>query len=224
MRRGFTLIELLVVIAIIAILAALLFPVFARAKAAAKTSATISNLRQLGAAFALYTADHDDVLPLSTEGSQGELREGGWVYYSQFNGIGAGTFEPQRGSIFHYVKNPDVYRSPLDQDAPKSHLSFAFNGCLIQAPFQFGINPSISLSAAIDPAGQMLVGEEGTGDPMSEEPRNHGTNDGFFNPQFDHFAQWHMGGTALLFVDTHAKVTRQRLLEAVHGGPAFCWP
>ncbi|MGV3618314.1 MAG: prepilin-type N-terminal cleavage/methylation domain-containing protein [Fimbriimonas sp.] len=224
MRRGFTLIELLVVIAIIAILAALLFPVFARAKAAAKTSATISNLRQLGAAFALYTADHDDVLPLSTEGSQGEMREGGWVYYTRFNGIGAGTFEPKRGSLFPYVKSSDVYQSPLDADAPTSRLSFAFNGCLIQAPFQFGINASLSVSSAGDPAGQMLLGEEGTGDPMSEEPRNHGTNDGFFNPQFDRFAQWHSGGTALLFVDNHAKVTRQRLLEAVNGGSTFCWP
>jgi len=47
MRKGFTLIELLVVIAIIAILAAILFPVFAQAKAAAKKSACLSNTRQL---------------------------------------------------------------------------------------------------------------------------------------------------------------------------------
>ena len=40
-RRAFTLIELLVVIAIIAILAAILFPVFAQAKAAAKKTASV---------------------------------------------------------------------------------------------------------------------------------------------------------------------------------------
>lgn len=62
-RRAFSLIELLVVIAIIAILAALLFPVFARAKAAAKQTKCISNLSQIGKAIALYMVDADDVFP-----------------------------------------------------------------------------------------------------------------------------------------------------------------
>lgn len=62
-RKAFTLIELLVVIAIIAILAAFLFPVFARAKAAAKQSQCISNLKQIGASIALYMADYDEIFP-----------------------------------------------------------------------------------------------------------------------------------------------------------------
>lgn len=63
MRRGFTLIELLVVIAIIAILAAVLFPVFAQAKEAAKKTSCLSNLRQLGIATKLYLGDNEDVYP-----------------------------------------------------------------------------------------------------------------------------------------------------------------
>ena len=63
MRKGFTLIELLVVIAIIAILAAILFPVFAQAKEAAKKAACLSNLRQIGTAFVMYQGDYDDRLP-----------------------------------------------------------------------------------------------------------------------------------------------------------------
>ncbi len=59
--KAFTLIELLVVIAIIAILAAILFPVFAQAKAAAKTTQALSNMKQLGTGNFLYSGDNDDV-------------------------------------------------------------------------------------------------------------------------------------------------------------------
>lgn len=61
--KAFTLIELLVVIAIIAILAAILFPVFAQAKEAAKQTTCISNNKQLGLAFMIYCNDHDDFMP-----------------------------------------------------------------------------------------------------------------------------------------------------------------
>ncbi len=63
MKRAFTLIELLVVIAIIAILAAILFPVFAQAKLAAKKTQAISNAKQVGTSMLLYTGDADDLLP-----------------------------------------------------------------------------------------------------------------------------------------------------------------
>ncbi len=62
MRKAFTLIELLVVIAIIAILAAILFPVFAQAKLAAKKTSDLSNLKQIGLSTKLYIADYDDNL------------------------------------------------------------------------------------------------------------------------------------------------------------------
>ena len=65
MKRAFTLIELLVVIAIIAILAAILFPVFAQAKDAAKKSVGLSNVKEVGLGYALYTQDSDDLFPQS---------------------------------------------------------------------------------------------------------------------------------------------------------------
>jgi prepilin-type N-terminal cleavage/methylation domain-containing protein len=64
LNRGFTLIELLVVIAIIAILAAILFPVFAQAKEAAKKTQLISNTKQMATSFLLYAGDFDDRFPL----------------------------------------------------------------------------------------------------------------------------------------------------------------
>ena len=60
MKRAFTLIELLVVIAIIAILAAILFPVFSRAKEAAKKTSSIAQMRQLAASVMMYAGDYDD--------------------------------------------------------------------------------------------------------------------------------------------------------------------
>ncbi len=61
-RSAFTLIELLVVIAIIAILAAILFPVFAQAKEAAKKTACLSNDKQMATALFMYAGDSDDTL------------------------------------------------------------------------------------------------------------------------------------------------------------------
>ncbi len=63
MKKAFTLIELLVVIAIIAILAAILFPVFAQAKSAAKKAVSISNQKQLGLSLIMYADDADDMYP-----------------------------------------------------------------------------------------------------------------------------------------------------------------
>jgi prepilin-type N-terminal cleavage/methylation domain-containing protein len=63
MNKAFTLIELLVVIAIIAILAAILFPVFAQAKVAAKKTTSISNQKQINLALVMYAGDYDDHYP-----------------------------------------------------------------------------------------------------------------------------------------------------------------
>jgi prepilin-type N-terminal cleavage/methylation domain-containing protein len=65
-NRAFTLIELLVVIAIIAILAAILFPVFAQAKAAAKRTGCLSNARQIAMGLKMYLVDSDDIMPIYT--------------------------------------------------------------------------------------------------------------------------------------------------------------
>ncbi len=95
-RKAFTLIELLVVIAIIAILAAILFPVFSQAKEAAKGTASLSNVKQLGTATQIYLADNDDVFPLMVQLSVGQT----WP-------------TTLHDSIQPYVRNRDMYEDPL---------------------------------------------------------------------------------------------------------------
>src|SRR5436305_770201 len=97
-RRGFTLIELLVVIAIIAILAAILFPVFAQAREAARKSSCQSNEKQMGNALAMYIQDFDETYPPVTNDPTGSATAG---YAFPGNNCWAGMVQP-------YVKNNNI--------------------------------------------------------------------------------------------------------------------
>ena len=120
-RNAFTLIELLAVIAIIAILAAILFPVFAQAKAAAKKTSDLSGSKQLGTATNIYLADSDDVYPVHS------FWEGDWA-----TAAGKANYWP--GRIFPYMKNFDILRSVSDETRannaglPGAVISYAANG------------------------------------------------------------------------------------------------
>jgi prepilin-type N-terminal cleavage/methylation domain-containing protein/prepilin-type processing-associated H-X9-DG protein len=105
-QRGFTLIELLVVIAIIAILAAILFPVFAQARAAARKASCISNLKQLALAQTMYLQDYDERF---CKWVNGGTPPDSWA---QPNGAGWWMNE-----IYPYIKNYGLYACPQDTRA-----------------------------------------------------------------------------------------------------------
>jgi prepilin-type N-terminal cleavage/methylation domain-containing protein len=98
-KRAFTLIELLVVIAIIAILAAILFPVFAQAKVAAKGAASTSNAKQIALASLIYAADYNDQPPL---GAIIEEQDAPW------QGI-----KPWSYVMLPYMKTANLFQDPL---------------------------------------------------------------------------------------------------------------
>ncbi len=88
MKRGFTLIELLVVIAIIAILAAILFPVFAQAKASAKKISQLSQYKQAATSSHIYLGDSDDT-----------------ALMGNYRVVGSSIVSPRTGGT---INNPEV--------------------------------------------------------------------------------------------------------------------
>lgn len=104
-KKAFTLIELLVVIAIIAILAAILFPVFAQAKEAAKKTSCLSNTKQIGMAIQMYLVDSDDTYSPA-------------YYYrdpTQTSNLDATGIEQWSGFMQPYIKNFKMFVCPSDK-------------------------------------------------------------------------------------------------------------
>lgn len=218
-RNAFTLIELLVVIAIVAILAAILFPVFAKAKSAAKTSACASNLRQVGTALALYQADGEDAYPNTGDPFLWFGRRFRWPIMPYLN-IGqkqkAGDYVAESGAaqILTCSEDPTV-KSTYDG------TSYAYSAALYHSPEQIAGYTIQSLqyvtkaderlcitqtsSAMADPARKIVVQE------WLNAHNNGGTAVGFWGKQ----TLWNQVGTGQwagarnsLFGDGHVKFTQ----------------
>lgn len=136
--RAFTLIELLVVIAIIAILAAILFPVFAQAKDAAKKTSSLSNIKQTALGVILYAGDNDDIFP-----DQDSDPVSGFPFWTAGSENPCGTDnDPVTGgcksgflsaqahqnwgrAIYPYVKSLDLFKSSAQKDTGNYAWSYS---------------------------------------------------------------------------------------------------
>jgi prepilin-type N-terminal cleavage/methylation domain-containing protein len=147
-RAGFTLIELLVVIAIIAILAAILFPVFAKAREAARKTSCVSNCRQLGMAMMQYTQDYDEAFP------------------PRFPNPAAGAAYPckpcrtidWRQYSFPYSRNMGIYRCPSDTGIPLLFAADPTKGVpTYKEPSEGGYGSSYCLNVVVTRLGTLAA-------------------------------------------------------------------
>jgi prepilin-type N-terminal cleavage/methylation domain-containing protein/prepilin-type processing-associated H-X9-DG protein len=206
-RRAFTLIELLVVIAIIAVLAAILFPVFARAKDAAKKTQCLSNEKQLGLASGLYSGDNDDVLPGNDPASV-DLSPG-FDLPRGYEDLSA----PRNWAVAltPYTHSTAIYRCPSQPANPHAGWGpvhgVAENGYLMN-----GVAGNRPDSAISEPSSIIYLQEEETYLRTAEERPNRvwdvsGKIQTNVGTRFDS-SKWsksHGAGGNLLFCDGHAR-------------------
>jgi prepilin-type N-terminal cleavage/methylation domain-containing protein/prepilin-type processing-associated H-X9-DG protein len=220
-NRAFTLIELLVVIAIIAILAAILFPVFAQARAKARQTSCLSNMKQIGTGLMMYTQDYDEVLAgvdPSNGYAAGLARNLGWN--EPFTAGIPATYRNWARDLQPYIKNYGVYQCP---DA-RPRTSFnggnppynecnkaAYPNCYNTSYALNGIVESRSLAVIPAPADIVFLREFSifTRTAQTRPVRTSATATTF--NQFNHilYDYIHNEGSNLLYCDGHAKWTKK---------------
>ncbi len=162
-NKAFTLIELLVVIAIIAILAAILFPVFAQAKEAAKKTSCLNNEKQIGVAVALYENDYDDTIPLAGYMDPTNTSPSTWMYLIDpyVKSAFPAKASDDAGKKYSVYVCPD-YTPPPGSNSPSHSYALNFNYSptyITEAIPVWGYTPVHSATSLEAPAQVVLVTE-----------------------------------------------------------------
>jgi hypothetical protein len=168
---------------IIAILAAILFPVFARAREKARQSSCLSNVKQIGLAFQMYSTDYDEMLmpgrlawPNTPPGCWGT----GWTRIA----------EP-------YMKNTQLYKCPSHSSPTSTTAQGTY-----QYSRSYGVNynfhpatsPPVSYARVKLPSQTISLTESTSGHPGMDH-----------NNAEDRMDARHNEVACCLFIDGHAK-------------------
>ena len=205
MRRAFTLIELLVVIAIIAILAAILFPVFAQAKAAAKKTQCLSNAKQIGTSLYLYLNDSDDNLPMANYPAAPAYVGPPFTVFSWHTGAGKAELS-WADLMLPYLKSTDIFTCPEDNSGPKKDSAGA---SIPGRPLSFALNYYFYRQPGVAFRGSLTGGNAGDiTTPSSKvflaETASNSDREIVRPDRYLGFER-HLKGSNYVFADTHAK-------------------
>lgn len=207
-RAGFTLIELLVVIAIIAILAAILFPVFAQARSAARKTACLSNLKQLGVAIGLYTQDYDETLPPANYA----INSVNYAWMSFVDPYVKGGATGSNAEIGTSAKS--VYFCPEFSKSGGTRPSFSYIANYwvmgsLDRNLSAALQRAPSSLAAIQSPAQIVLLAEGRGDCVWTPGDDTGGATGTFKSCSETYSLYgrnrHSEGSNYLLADSHAK-------------------
>ncbi|MES1227243.1 MAG: prepilin-type N-terminal cleavage/methylation domain-containing protein [Armatimonadota bacterium] len=182
-KRAFTLIELLVVIAIIAILAAILFPVFAQAKVAAKKTASLSNVKQIGTAIQIYIGDFDDTYPQSEWGDDSVCDHIEWYTMVHPYTKSDKTVTLGNGHKVNYgqdgLMRPPSYPDAIGAGAAGgegygvNHAAFPQNYGHCGLPTQVAPNSTMVSTQIEDTAAKIMIAEKGGNNDQGSYPWFH---------------------------------------------------
>ncbi len=207
MKRGFTLIELLVVIAIVAILAALLFPVFAQAKSAARKTQCLSNVRQLTLAWTMYAGDADERACLSYYYSGPDFAvETAWDFRSENGKSTLGLLGP-------YTKTGALSACPTftGESWGRPYTGYAYNATYIGGdPLFVPPLPEAALGSIADPVGTAVFSDGAYGNPPKGQNYLRAPSDPFFGAGKVHFR--HLDAASVAYADGHARSTKALFL------------
>jgi len=242
--KAFTLIELLVVIAIIAILAAILFPVFAQAKVAAKKTQSLSNIKQQTLAFLMYANDNDDAVSEGiTKDQLTEAPPGGcWPSLGgQPDGSGPCYYSYSQ-LAYPYHKSNAIFTDPLspNKDGDPGFVNYGVNYWMFKvniwsfagAPAVLSSMNNVAEKIMITQTGYMITNQYDISDPctayyylpgtrpdLDPATRNCYGEGNSFASNSDFKNGRYSGGIVAGFTDGHAKFVKGSWLAAQKGKP-----